>query len=422
MICGTTIGGRSARPSQLIVRPKIGLWLASAAVLTVIVVILAVAIKNNPYPSQDLAIMDWVIGWNIPGLAGFLNAISFLTSKTAGVAIGIAGTSALLIMRKTRGALEFAVVGATVGVIAVVGDYTLREAVGRERPLGDNLTPSFPSGHVFGATVFFGFLGFLAVYHRLNIRFLVPLLAVLATIIVAVGPARIYGQAHWPSDVAAGYLLGALWLLVIIPLFVKFRSMRAESTPAYAEYTSAPVNLSRVPVSAGAQGFRVERSIASIVTLDPLQGTATKVYRPPAIIRTLYWLAFQARFPYEGNMAALQAASYRRKIASMLTIHRFGKDLVSPVTAIEYRASQSSFVTEYIPGEKLKNDAATKHFLAQVMETFSEAGLSVWQINPRNPPRAYQPDPDSRRGPQDNRPGVGHCHSNSRTRAMEIGI
>ena len=374
-----------APASHWMVRPHLRLWPASVAMLTLMVALLAIAIKINPYPSQDLAIMDWVAGWNIPGLAGFLNTVSFLTSKTSGVVIGITGTAALLIMRKTRGALEFAVVGAAVGAIAVLGDYTLGEAVGRARPLGDNPAPSFPSGHVFGATVFFGYLGFLAVYHGLRMRILVPTLALLATIIVAVGPARIYEQAHWPSDVAAGYLLGGLWLLVIIPLFLKFRSMTAVSSPSYVENLAPLATLSRAPVSAGAQDFRVERSIASVVTLDPRQGTATKVYRPPAIIRALYWLAFQARFPYEGNIAALQAADYRRKIASMLTIHRFGKDLVSPVTAIEYRASQSSFVTKYIPGEKVKNDAATKYFLARVSETFSEAGLSVWQINPRNP-------------------------------------
>ena len=36
-------------------------------------------------------------------------------------------------------------------------------------------------------------------------------------------------------------------------------------------------------------------------------------------------------------------------------------------------------------GEKVNNDEPAKRFLAQVAETFAEAGLSVWQINPRNP-------------------------------------
>ena len=44
-----------------------------------------------------------------------------------------------------------------------------------------------------------------------------------------------------------------------------------------------------------------------------------------------------------------------------------------------------SFVTEFISGEKVANDAGAKEFLAQVAETFAEAGLGVWQVNPRNP-------------------------------------
>ena len=239
----------------------------------------------------------------------------------------------------------------------------------------ENSAPAFPSGHVFGSTVFFGFIGFLAVYYRMKGKFLVPLLVLVAAFILLVGPARIYEQAHWPSDVVAGYLLGALWLLVVIPLFIYARSTKWMSSRQRNEDLSA----------VSGESYRTERSIASVVVLDPERGTATKVYKPPAVVRLLYWLAFQAKFPYEGNPEALQASAYRRKIASLLTVHRFGKDLVAPVTAVDCISGNYSLVTEYVPGKKVKNDEPTKRFLGQVAETFAEAGLSVWQINPRNP-------------------------------------
>ena len=66
-------------------------------------------------------------------------------------------------------------------------------------------------------------------------------------------------------------------------------------------------------------------------------------------------------------------------------MHRFGKDLVAPVTAVNCMHGSCSFVTEFVPGEKVENDEEAKLFLAQVAETFAEAGLSVWQVNPRNP-------------------------------------
>ena len=54
-------------------------------------------------------------------------------------------------------------------------------------------------------------------------RLLVPLLAFSVFIALATGAARIYQQAHWPSDVAAGYLFGVLWLILLIPVFLWLR-------------------------------------------------------------------------------------------------------------------------------------------------------------------------------------------------------
>ena len=238
--------------------------------------------------------------------------------------------------------MVFVAVGAIVAFVAVLGDHTLGEAVDRGRPLvtGDDPKPSFPSGHTFGSTVFFGFMGSLAVYYRMNKRLLVPLLVLISAIILLVGPARIYEQEHWPSDVAAGYLLGALWLLVLIPLFIYVRSTKWMSS------------LGGDPSVEACESCQTERSVASVVVLDPKQGTATKVYRPPPVVRLLYWLAFQAKFPHQSNAVALQAAAYRRKIGSLLTIHRFGKDLVAPVTGVSCAHGGCSFVTEFIPGGK----------------------------------------------------------------------
>ena len=318
--------------------------------------------------------MDWVTGWDLPGLDRASYFVSLLTGAGAGAVYGVIGIAGLLVLRKFKTAVYFSLVGGVVAIVAVLGDQTLGEWVGPTRPTGDNPVPAFPSGHVFGSSVFFGFAGFLAVYYGLRKRYLVPLLALFSSLILAVGPARIYEQAHYPSDVAAGYLLSAFWLLLLIPGFLvlrKTRSTTSGDTP----------DLGRVLPP----GSRVERSIASEVVLDPVAGTATKVYRPPAVVRLLYWVAFQAPFPYEYNLAALQASSYRRKIAGLLTRHRFGKDLVAPVNGINFAGGRANLVTEYVPGEKVENDDTSKAFLAQVSETFARAGLSVWQINPRNP-------------------------------------
>ena len=203
---------------------------------------------------------------------------------------------------------------------------------------------------------------------------LVPILALLFFLILAVGFDRMFEEVHWPSDVAAGYLLGGIWLLLLIPFFVYFQRLSWLSSPDDAS-----------DLLGECESCRIERSIASTVVLNPEEGTASKTYRPPGIVRLLYWLAFQARFPYEHNRAALDTATYRRKIASALTTHRFGKDLVAHVSTVDCGIVQCTFVTDFIAGDKVENDERTRQFLGEVAETFAEAGLSIWQVNPRNP-------------------------------------
>ncbi|MCH7737543.1 MAG: phosphatase PAP2 family protein, partial [Chloroflexi bacterium] len=353
------------------------LWLATIGILAALLALLTKTIMDNPTSSQDIRVMDWVAGWDLWGLTTFFDLVSFVTGPEPGIVYGLMGVTFLLLLGKTRPAIVFTAVGATIGLVAILGDFTLGEIVDRGRPLAlsDNPVPAFPSGHVLGTTVFFGFMGFLAVYYKMKPKILLPMLAVFGLIIILVGPARVHVQAHFPSDVAAGYLLGAIWLLVIIPVFIYVRSTR---------WMSGSQNQDN-PAVVACESCNVASSIASVVVLDSVEGTATKVYRPPPLVRVLYWLAFQAKFPYETNKAALQAGKYRRQIASLLTIYRFGKDLVAPVTAIDCEHGNCRFITEFIPGEVAENDAPAKKFMGEVSEIFAEAGLSVWQVNPRNP-------------------------------------
>lgn len=61
------------------------IWLAAAAGLATMVAGLTVAVKINPVSSLDVAVLDWVAGWDFPGLAGAFGVLSFLTSAYAGL-------------------------------------------------------------------------------------------------------------------------------------------------------------------------------------------------------------------------------------------------------------------------------------------------------------------------------------------------
>lgn len=204
------------------INPKVALWLMLAAAFTVPLVLLTIAIEDGPVPSQDQTVLDWVVDRDNGVVSGFSDGITFLTDNRTSAVLGVLGIAFFWLIGSSRAAVGFGVVGAAIVVVAFLGDYTLGEAVGRSNPLDDRQV-SFPSGHVFGATVFYGFWGFLGIYYGLKKKILIPLLALIVALVLAVGFSRIFEQAHWPSDVAAGYLLGGLWLLLLIPSFLYFQ-------------------------------------------------------------------------------------------------------------------------------------------------------------------------------------------------------
>jgi membrane-associated phospholipid phosphatase len=75
---------------------------------------------------------------------------------------------------------------------------------------------SFPSGHVFSATVIYGFCIYLAFrfINNATVKWIVATLLVL--LILLIGFSRVYLGVHWLSDVLAGYVTGFAWLLFCI--------------------------------------------------------------------------------------------------------------------------------------------------------------------------------------------------------------
>ena len=180
------------------------------------------AIVANPEHSRDLAVMNWVTDWDLPGLTAFFTVVSLITSVEAGIVYGVVGLAGLLIARMQRLALAFVMVGVVVGVFAFLGDYVLSDLVERTRPSTGSEVSSYPSGHVFGGTLLFGFLAFLAFEHRSQPKISVVVAVLSILLVAAVGPSRIYEGDHWPSDVAAGYLFAGIALMILFPVYRRY--------------------------------------------------------------------------------------------------------------------------------------------------------------------------------------------------------
>jgi membrane-associated phospholipid phosphatase len=103
--------------------------------------------------------------------------------------------------------------------------FALKAIIHRERPfpLAENTTGiiqsinqySYPSGHVIFFVVFFGFFAYLAWMYFTGWMRAVAI-TTCAALIVLIGPSRVFLGAHWASDVVGSYIIGAIWLFVLI--------------------------------------------------------------------------------------------------------------------------------------------------------------------------------------------------------------
>lgn len=145
-----------------------------------------------------------------------MTVFSFIGQPVFTLGIGAAVIALGWVRTNIRLAFAGAAVWATIGVGAI-----LKLFLRRDRPITDYVlamrfdTFSFPSGHALGATIAYGLLAYLT-WQLLPAPWNYAAVIFLAGVIIVVGLSRVYLGAHYPSDVAAGWLLGAVCLAIII--------------------------------------------------------------------------------------------------------------------------------------------------------------------------------------------------------------
>ncbi len=138
-----------------------------------------------------------------------------------------------------RGHLRTATWLVLVTLLASIVGRSTKLVVGRSRPDLDTaflepLSQSFPSGHALNTTVVFGAITVALVTAATSRRALaVPIGAVAATsIALVVGLTRPVLGVHYVADIVAGWLLGAVWLVLVRPR--TDAEVRPEPEPASA--------------------------------------------------------------------------------------------------------------------------------------------------------------------------------------------
>ena len=133
--------------------------------------------------------------------------------------IPIAAVGGLLAARRWADALFLAA-----SALAPAFNLMLKELAARPRPeaalaLVEESGYAFPSGHAVFAVAFFGAIICLlserdALAGRPALRRAVQ--GALSLLILAVGASRVWLGVHWPSDVIAGFLFGALYVAALL--------------------------------------------------------------------------------------------------------------------------------------------------------------------------------------------------------------
>ncbi len=154
----------------------------------------------------DKPVLDFASGFS--SLTAFWDGVSNSANYPL-IVIGVGIIVWLLVKRRFREAILVALVLAA----ATAGSEGVKELIHRPRPTGTDprvigVVYSFPSGHTLEAATIYGIIA-LKVWRSKapsGVRALVVLAAVL--MVALVGFARMALQAHFPSDVLAGLLVG----------------------------------------------------------------------------------------------------------------------------------------------------------------------------------------------------------------------
>jgi undecaprenyl-diphosphatase len=129
------------------------------------------------------------------------------------LAFAVIATCLFLVLARKRAAALSLLIAAAGGLLLV---QLLKHAYERPRPdlvphAVRVFTPSFPSSHAMMSAVVYLTLGALLARAQPDRRLKVFFGALAVVLTLLIGVSRVYLGVHWPSDVLAGWCIGAAW-------------------------------------------------------------------------------------------------------------------------------------------------------------------------------------------------------------------
>ncbi len=185
------------------------------SVLLSLFIILALIVSLDLTTGFDRAIYNFIIQFKSSSLTFIMKVITNLASPMVILFLMIIG---LLFLKEKRIKIFYILNLVNIAILNKI----LKAIFSRTRPSIDRLTSasgySFPSGHAMLSCAFYGFLIYLIWRSDFSKNTKIILYILICLIIFLVGLSRIYLGVHYPTDVIAGFIVSALYLVFFVKL------------------------------------------------------------------------------------------------------------------------------------------------------------------------------------------------------------
>jgi undecaprenyl-diphosphatase len=202
---------------------------------------IAGTVRSGRTQQFDDMVMHWMAAHQSKAVQAVMVEITSLgTGVVVGMIVLVAGMFLWLNQHRHSAIL---LIAATLG--GIVLDNLLKIGFNRPRPKVFEwgtyaLSSSFPSGHAMSSVIVYGTVAYLAARLQQNLASRILTMMKAALMIAAICFSRLYLGVHYPSDVAAGLVIGLAWaafcmsVLEAAQLYAKFNApqMLKDERPA----------------------------------------------------------------------------------------------------------------------------------------------------------------------------------------------
>ena len=199
-------------------------WVALAGAFVVGVLSVAARQRGGVLWQTDETVHAWILSQRTEAEGTIARAVTVGGITTVALpALAVVGALLPRAPRSLRTRLGAGMLLAGTASLGVWLGLVLNHAVGRERPpvadwWGAAGGPAFPSGHTTAATIVALTCAW-AIMPRAHSTLARSLVwAGAAAYALAVGWSRMWLGVHWPGDVVGGWLFGAAWVALVVPV------------------------------------------------------------------------------------------------------------------------------------------------------------------------------------------------------------